>query len=57
MRIMQAISNRIEYIDIAKGLAIVLVVMGHILQFDLTGESGPRGIVRGRRMPLPNQRT
>lgn len=39
MRIMQAISNRIEYIDIAKGLAIVLVVMGHILQFDLTGES------------------
>lgn len=35
---MQA-SNRIEYIDTAKGLAIILVVMGHILQFDLLGES------------------
>ena len=27
---MQASSNRIEYIDIAKGMAILCVIMGHM---------------------------
>lgn len=30
-------SKRIEYVDIAKGIAIMLVVMGHVLQFDMAG--------------------
>lgn len=32
-------TKRLEYIDIAKGLCILLVVMGHILQFNCTGNS------------------
>ena len=31
-------TNRLDYIDIAKGLCILLVVMGHILQFNCTGD-------------------
>lgn len=31
--------NRLVYVDIAKGIAIILVVIGHILQFNLSGTS------------------
>ena len=30
--------QRIEYIDLAKSVCIIIVVMGHILQYDLDGE-------------------
>lgn len=33
------IGNRIEFLDIAKGIAILLVVMGHLLQFNMEGSS------------------
>lgn len=32
-------TKRLEYIDIAKGLCILLVVMGHILQFNSIGHA------------------
>ena len=31
--------NRIEFLDIAKGIAILLVVMGHLVQYNMTGTS------------------
>ena len=31
----KAAEQRIEYIDVAKGVAIILVVIGHVLWFDL----------------------
>ena len=32
--------NRIAYIDFLRGLAILFVIMGHIIQYNLYGESG-----------------
>ena len=59
--------QRIEYISIINAIAIIAVMIGHL---DVTGVNqdpntpianviekfGPRGIVRGGQMPLPNQR-
>lgn len=47
-------SKRLDYIDIAKGLCIVLVVMGHIIQFDLEGNAAGSvmGFIYSFHMPV-----
>lgn len=33
------VGERLNYIDQAKGIAIILVVVGHLVQWNFTGES------------------
>lgn len=46
--------HRLEYLDFAKGYAILLVVMGHVIQYNLTGESSTKvfNFIYGFHMPL-----
>ncbi len=45
-------SDRIDWIDIAKGIAIILVILGHTVGFDTTIESIIRGVIFSFHMPL-----
>lgn len=46
--------KRLEYIDYAKGIAILLVVIGHLLQYNLSGTSskGLFDMIYSFHMPL-----
>lgn len=44
--------DRIDWIDIAKGIAIILVILGHTVGFDTTVGNITRGIIFSFHMPL-----
>lgn len=51
---MEMNTNRLRYIDFAKGVAILLVVMGHIVQYNLKGDSANKifNFIYSFHMPL-----